>query len=264
MRHFLLAATVLLSGCTLDEAMPAFLKPGPPPAAPAEPVAAIGAAPPMALDAAEAAPLAPPRWYAMVVAGNTQQPVFDNFAEDFGALLKAQNVPADVRFAGPGRPPPEEVPIEARSLDAGCLYYLTSHGSPDGFVVNERERDGITTARMLAREVDLVCGVRPTVVVISACYGEAMISPALARDNRVILTAARRDRTSFGCSFTRRHNYFDGCFLKQWDNSTDWRGLYARIQVCIGELEKGETLPSLPQARFGARVSGLLMPPKVP
>ena len=52
------------------------------------------------------------------------------------------------------------------------------------------------------------CQARPTVVVISACYSGIFVD-GLAAPNRMIMTAARRDRSSFGCSEDATYPYFD-------------------------------------------------------
>jgi hypothetical protein len=60
--------------------------------------------------------------------------------------------------------------------------------------------------------IDDVCGEKPTVVVLSSCFSGVFV-PALARPDRIVLMAARRDRNSFGCGQTDRYPYFDKCVL---------------------------------------------------
>jgi hypothetical protein len=73
----------------------------------------------------------------------------------------------------------------------GCLVYFTSHGAPQGVVVDEQ----ILTPRILGRILDATCGARPTVVIMSACFSGVFVRP-LAQPNRMILTAARPDRST--------------------------------------------------------------------
>ena len=81
-----------------------------------------------------------------------------------------------------------------RQATGGCFVFFTSHGNNYGLMLNDR----LLTTRAVAELVDNSCGVRPTVVIISACYSGIFV-PALAADNRMIMTASRPDRPSFGC-----------------------------------------------------------------
>src|SRR4051812_13409654 len=83
--------------------------------------------------------------------------------------------------------------VAAKARD-GCLIYFTSHGTPDGMVIG----DAILTPSQMRDMVASACGGRPSVVVMSACYSGVFV-PALQGPNRIIMTAARPDRTSFGC-----------------------------------------------------------------
>src|SRR3990167_4374856 len=74
----------------------------------------------------------------------------------------------------------------------GCLFYLTSHGLPQGAQVDQI----ILRPGALATMLDQTCGKRPTVVVISACFSGVFV-PALAQPHRMVLTAARPGRTAF-------------------------------------------------------------------
>ncbi len=71
---------------------------------------------------------------------------------------------------------------------AGCLFYLTSHGAPEGAVLDE----DILPPTLLAAVIDDACPARPSIVVVSACFSGVFIKP-LQRDDRMILTAARPD-----------------------------------------------------------------------
>ena len=102
------------------------------------------------------------------------------------------------------------------SAREGCLIYFTSHGTPDGAVVGERLLTPVGAARMIGD----ACGERPTVVVMSACFSGVFV-PALAGPNRMVLTAARPDRSSFGCGETDRYPYFDACLLESMPNARD-------------------------------------------
>ena len=113
--------------------------------------------------------------------------------------------------------------------------------------------------RLLARIIDGSCGNRPTVVVVSACFSGAFV-PALAGKNRLILTAARRDRSSFGCGQTDKYPYFDECVLSVWPHVSDFVALGRAARTCVATREKEEHVgpPSEPQLRVGANIAAAL------
>jgi len=149
-----------------------------------------------------------------------------------------------------------------RELSVGdqdaCLIHMTSHGSQQGFYL----RNGPPISpQALNRILDSSCGERPTVVLISACYSGVFVGPAMQKKNRIILTAARQDRTSFGCSAENEYTYWDSCLIDSLPKSDSWKSLYGMIQQCVETKESRLTYkPSLPQAYFGEQVSDLKIP----
>ncbi len=139
----------------------------------------------------------------------------------------------------------------------GCLLYITSHGVPGEIVFGP---DVIMTPVMLATLVRNWCGERPTVLVLSACFSGSFID-ALAGTNRMILTAARRDRASFGCSEDAVYPYFDGCVIERMPTSNDFIALGNAVRSCVKEREEAEGLrpASEPQVFIGANMQ-LLAP----
>jgi hypothetical protein len=95
-----------------------------------------------------------------------------------------------------------------------------------------------------------------TVVVVSACYSGVFI-PALRTENRMILTAARPDRTSFGCGEANVYTFFDQCFLESVPQSRDFPALAVNVQSCVAQREVVEmaTPPSEPQVSIGFNIS---------
>ena len=144
----------------------------------------------------------------------------------------------------------------ARQARAGCLFYITSHGSPGGAVLG---REGLLAPRALDRLLEESCGDRPTVVFVSACYSGVYV-PALAAPNRMVLTAARPDRTSFGCGASDRYPFFDACVLEAWPKSPDFLALGRAVQGCVARREREMKLSpaSEPQISAGARIRPLL------
>lgn len=142
-----------------------------------------------------------------------------------------------------------------RTARGGCLIYFSSHGAPTGVVVD----DNILPPGVLGEILDRTCADRPTVVVISACFSGVFV-PELAGPNRMVLTAARRDRTSFGCGETNRYPYFDDCFLQMSPQSRDFPALAQGVQTCVAarELKEGMRPPSEPQLFIGPQLRPML------
>jgi hypothetical protein len=134
----------------------------------------------------------------------------------------------------------------------GCLLYFTSHGAPDAMVFGP---DGVVTPDMMANMVRSWCGARPTVLIVSACYSGIFVD-GLKAPNRMILTAASRDRTSFGCGANETYPWFDACVLEALPQASDFLALAAGARACVArrEQEAGVTLPSEPQLFVGAEM----------
>jgi hypothetical protein len=216
-------------------------------------------------------------WAAIVVAGDWRSPgggqteAFENTRRDVAkALVAAGFSPANVaqvslRPPRPGDPPNIGVSplaaaqtfqaVAAKARD-GCLFYLSSHGSPEGAVFGP---DQLLTPFALGTLLDAACPGRPTVVVISACFS-GVFATALAAPERMIMTASRADRSSFGCGDKDRYPYFDACILKALPESTDFPKLAVRARDCVARRETEEKLepPSEPQTVIGAQARVLL------
>ena len=140
---------------------------------------------------------------------------------------------------------------EAARAHDGCLVYFTSHGTPTGIVVG----DTVLSPAQMHDMVNTACGNRPSVIVMSSCYSGQFV-PALAGDNRIIMTAARPDRTSFGCGEMDRHTFFDDCFLRAMPMAGDFSALGSLVQQCVAfrEQQMKATPPSEPQVNVGPGV----------
>jgi len=110
----------------------------------------------------------------------------------------------------------------------------------------------------LAQALSRGCAAAPTVVVVSACYSGSFATGKMAKPNRIVLTAARNDRPSFGCQDHRVYNFFDECLLGALPKSSTWRAVANGSRECVRRMERalGER-PSEPQAYFGAVVANL-------
>ena len=149
----------------------------------------------------------------------------------------------------------QELGLLTSETPDGCLLYFSSHGAPQGVLVGS----ALLSPTSLAEIVDSTCGSRPTVVIVSACYSGVFV-PALQGPNRMVMTAARADRTSFGCGQENRYPYFDGCFLSSFGAARDFADLGPKVQACVArrEVETGMSPPSQPQLSIGAALRPLL------
>lgn len=139
----------------------------------------------------------------------------------------------------------------AKRAKAGCLIYFTSHGTPTGMIMG----DALLSPDQMHDMVDSACGARPTVIVMSSCYSGQFVAP-LQGDNRIVMTAARPDRTSFGCGEMDHYTFFDDCFLRALPMAGDFPGLGGLVQQCVTERERETkaTPPSEPQVSVGPGV----------
>jgi hypothetical protein len=215
-------------------------------------------------------------WAAVVVAGDWHahsggpSEAFDNARRDVAAALEhAGFQPAHLRqySVRPERykdTRPEKTDVQGifdglvdltAKTGGGCLFYLSSHGSPGGAIVDTQ----ILPPGVLDAMLDKTCGARPTVVVISACFSGVYV-PQLARNNRMILTAARPDRTSFGCGEEDKYPYFDDCFLQSMKAAHDFPTLGRTVQACVAkkETDTGAKPPSEPQLFIGGELKPIL------
>ncbi len=208
-------------------------------------------------------------WAVLVVAGDNRahsgnpSQVFDNarhdLVKDFTALgFSSANVAQFSVNADANAQPTEFASIASTMWDlssrapGGCLIYFTSHGSPDGIVVGNQ----IVSPAKMAAMVGNSCGAKPAVIVMSACYSGQFV-PALAGDNRVVITAARPDRTSFGCGELDQYTFFDDCFLRALPKASDFASMGGLVQQCVAfrEQQLNASPPSEPQVSIGPKVA---------
>jgi hypothetical protein len=215
-------------------------------------------------------------WAAVVVAGDWHAhsggptEAFDNARRDVSKTLVALGFSPDAvrqysvrprRYPAvkPGKTEMGRIHADLVKLaaknPAGCLVYISSHGAPEGVVID----DNLLPPPLLAAVIDDACPARPAIVVISACFSGVFVQP-LQRDDRMILTAARPDRTSFGCSEDDKYPYFDDCFLSSAPTARDFAVLGKAVQACVAKREHdtGAAPASEPQLWIGPGLRPLL------
>ena len=174
--------------------------------------------------------------YLVTVAGNGSQEVFrreaeyvdKQFGERFGTRGRAV-ILANSRTSASRLPMAtleslrRTLEVVSKRMDPArdiLFLYLTSHGSHDHrFQLSEY---GIQLADLKAEDLaKMLRGLpfRNKVVVISACYSGGFIKP-LSDGHTLIITAARADRTSFGCADENDFTYFGRAFFEESVPST--------------------------------------------
>jgi hypothetical protein len=131
------------------------------------------------------------------------------------------------------------------------LIYFTSHGSKDHQLyvalnplpLNQIGPDDLVEALQTSPSI------RWKVIVVNACYSGGFID-ALRDDSTMIITAARSDRTSFGCGTESDITYFGNAFLNEALNEThSFAQAFANARDTVAAWEKRDqrNLPSEPQ-----------------
>jgi len=198
---------VLVGACTPDDAPPVVH-------------AQVASAPPPANGIVPAS-----RWHAVLVAGDNSSPAFANGVDTLRERLASLGV-RDIRLLYAADPARLSTSTNVRNALAtlggeACLAFVTSHGEERGFFLRADRR--IFGPAVFDQALTAGCGPVPTVVVVSACHSGTFINDQTRKPNRIIMTAAAGDRTSFGCGADDDYTYYDQCFLQALEVATTWR-----------------------------------------
>jgi hypothetical protein len=217
----------------------------------------------------------PMRYKSVLIAGERNSAAFDHATKAMRDRLLAAGTPdSDIERLSATRSVVEAERARPASLEnvltaianlhpatgEGCFVFASSHGAYHlGLVM--AASDNFLAPSALDRALTIGCGDAPTVVIVSGCFSGDFTWPPMDRPNRIILTAARVDRPSFGCGARDEYTVFDRCLLGAMDRANDWPTAYRLIKGCVGRDERRlEELPSGPQASFGAAVRDLPVP----
>lgn len=215
-------------------------------------------------------------WSAVVIAGDFHAhsggptEAFDNARRDVTKALagmgfqsssiqqfsvRPERYPTEAPARAEARTIYEALRTRAETAKSGCLFYISTHGSPEGVILGKE----LLRPHLLAAILNEACPARPSVVVISACFSGVFIPP-LQKPDRLILTAARPDRASFGCGESDKYPFFDDCFLSAAPSARDFAALGAGVQACVARKEKetGAEPASEPQIWVGPALRPLL------
>jgi hypothetical protein len=119
------------------------------------------------------------------------------------------------------------------------FLFLTSHGSREHELALRQNH--MTLRDLPARELGHLLkesGIRWKVIVVSACYSGGFIEP-LRDDWTLIITAARHDRASFGCTDENDFTYFGRAFFKEsLPASRSFQDAFAKADALVAAWEK--------------------------
>lgn len=204
-------------------------------------------------------------WASAIVAadwrdgGGQPIPAFDNARRDLTTAFQAAGLPPEGMVSislNPALEPPttatqalQQIQRTTATHTQGCFLYFTSHGSRQAMVFGDQQLAPVD----LAPSVNRWCGERPTFIVISACFSGIFVE-SLKGPNRVILTAASRDRSSFGCGAGEQYPWFDACVLQSLPTAQHVLALASATRACVEAREQAVSVPqpSEPQLFVGS------------
>lgn len=212
--------------------------------------------------------------FALALGGTEDQSVFLTEVESVAAILDAQygSGPRTLKLAN-SHDHPTRYPMANRANLARALkeigarqgaedlafLFLTSHGKEDLFSLDFHEAGTKDlTAAEFAQMLD-ESGIGPAVIVVSACHSGSFIDDIEAPD-RLVITAARGDRTSFGCRDGAEWTEFGESFFdKALRADPDPRNAFAVAVEDVARKEAADGLtPSLPQISEGDEIGAVL------
>jgi hypothetical protein len=213
-----------------------------------------------------------PNLYVLVFAGDGGEDVFRNEAEYAGSLfagrfgatahtLVLENNPASLTT----RPLASWSNLDAAlaGLDKVMhpdqdilLLYVTSHGGSDHTLLVDM--DPLPLDQIGADDLAGILAMHRfkwKVLVVNACYSGGFVPP-LRGPGTLVLTAARTDRSSFGCGSDSDITYFGKAWLVDALNHTD--NFVDAFKLASGEIaaweQQGKLTPSEPQIDIGSGI----------
>lgn len=145
--------------------------------------------------------------------------------------------------------------------DEDVLFlFMTSHGSHDHKfsldfgVMSFKDIDPAALKKLLDES-----GIKYRVIVVSACYSGGFVD-ALKNDDTLVITAAAKDRNSFGCSNENDYTYFGKAYFDEALRKTySFTEAFKLAAPVIAAREKQEDFnPSEPQIALGKNIAPLL------
>jgi PQQ-dependent catabolism-associated CXXCW motif protein len=210
----------------------------------------------------------PIQWVAVLIGAGREERAFDNATALMRKALLQAGVPErDIRVLSARGQGGSQLPlrenIEAafstlvRNPSVGCFVYITGHGDERGLRIEVAQPFNLAPAE-LASLLDKYCGARATIAIMSGCHTGTYLGSRsnMRKPTRVLMAAARTDRTSFGCNAGAELTVYDRCLLQNLAVGQKWAALQARVEACVARWEDRFHYepPSLPQFAGGGAV----------
>lgn len=253
------AATMLLQACMAE--MP------------------VDSAPPQVATATSASAATPAAQSYLFSWGMFADPVFDRDVVTFNrAFAQAYGAPADSALFGftsnrLSDPSPQAMDAALQNLATQAVdgqdtvvVMMTSHGSPDVLAVKSEPNGGISAidAQTLSRILAPLAADRQ-IIILQACFSGSLIDD-LRSPNRIILTAAAADRSSFGCNPDSDNTWFikslNRAMVEVTSQGGSWQQVFARTRALVAADEAAVgVLASNPQSYVGANMRDIWTQP---
>ena len=215
-----------------------------------------------------------PDVFALALGGTADQSVFLTEVESVAGILNTQyGAGARTLRLANSHDHPTRYPLANRANLARALseigarqapedlvfLFLTSHGRKDEFALefHEAGTKNLTADEFRAMLEESRIGA--AVIVVSACFSGSFIDDIAAPD-RLVIAAAREDRTSFGCRDGAEWTEFGESFFdKALRADPDPRKAFPVAAEDVARKEAADGLaPSLPQISEGANIGAML------
>lgn len=133
------------------------------------------------------------------------------------------------------------------------VLYTTSHGFDQGLAYHDGDSGYGVVSPAWLRDMLGELRLERRVLLLSACYSGVFV-PFLATHDTAIVTAAARDRTSFGCEAENDWTFFGDALINRALRQPQPLALAAaEARATIGRWETAQRLtPSNPQVQIGA------------
>lgn len=214
----------------------------------------------------------------VVVVGLDSDPIFGREAREAAKVLSRRYgaaghtiVLAGSDGSGPGTLPggsPRTLAIAlarvAELMDRKqdvLVLYTAGHGAPVGLAYHDGDEGfGILPPAQMSRMFEEL-GIRNRLLILSACYSGIFV-PAMESDTTALFTAARADRTSFGCTADRDWTFYGDAMINHaLRQPVPLPAAAESAKALIAQWEAmGDITPSEPQVVIGAKVDSWLKP----
>lgn len=138
------------------------------------------------------------------------------------------------------------------------VVMLTSHGSPDVMAVKTSANGPVSalSADGLATFLAPLADDRQ-ILILQSCFSGSLIDE-LRSPNRIIMTAAAADRSSFGCNPDSDNTWFIKSLNRAMSMGGSWQHIFARTQALVAQDEAAIGVPaSNPQSYVGSNMRGI-------